>query len=791
VNEPQRQLVRLRIAFALSGCSALIFQVIWFRKVSLFLGASAEAAAVTLAVFMLGLALGSYLARPLLSLSRNPFFLLAGLELGIGAYGIFSLHVLHGMGAAYGHWVSSPLEGETSRRLLLRATVCAGGLIAPTTLMGLTFPVLLHAVRPGRQTAGGTSAQLYAANTAGAALGALLTGFVLIATFGLTGSAWVASSLNVAAALLIVMQSRSASSTAIPPEPARRPVAAHAGNDSRQRLRLLASVFFVAGFSTFAIETLWTRWLMFLMGGNSASIFALILFGFLAGIQFGSRRIARSVDALGDPLSTFGIVLMLVGATTLLASSALGAVPFVMDATTLDGGVRHGVVTFIVILFVLAPAALGGTTVSLAARELIDRHGMSAADVGRYYAINTVGCVLGALVAGFLILPFCGLRIGIVVVASIDILVGLASCLALGSRIAPVPIGLAAGAACLAAILYVLPPPVLLKLNRATEELLYYSEGSDASVAVVRNTLDQSMRLFVNGDPQAGSGPSSEAHLRFLGHLPALFTRQQDEALVIGLGAGFTTGSVLAHPFTRVTQVELSRSIPSASRYFESLADRPLDDPRLQLVYDDGRNLLLTTNRSFDVITTDPIDPNDAGATSLYAQEYYELVKRRLRPGGVAAQWLPVTANLSDYRTLVRTFQSVFPTTYLWFARDTTVAIGFRDTPQLSRSEVEARLKSPRVERGLARIDIRGLDELLRSLLGDGEHLKRVIGPGSLNTDDFPTIEYARSGQVDAVLFARTILQPLLTERDRSVASLLRATRGVARSEAAPAYTPR
>jgi spermidine synthase len=191
-------------------------------------------------------------------------------------------------------------------------------------------------------------------------------------------------------------------------------------------------------------------------------------------------------------------------------------------------------------------------------------------------------------------------------------------------------------------------------------------------------------------------------------------------------------------------------------------------------------------SRSFDVITTDPIDPNDAGATSLYAQEYYALVKSRLRPGGVAAHWMPVTSNLSDYRTLLRTFQSVFPATYLWLGRDTTVAIGFRDAPQLSRSDVEARLKSPRVARSLARIDIRELDDLLKSLLGDGERLQQVIGPGSLNTDDRPIIEYAQSGYVDPRLFAQTIVRPLLTGRDRSVASLLGRAPEVA-GDAAPA----
>jgi spermidine synthase len=766
------QLVRLRIACALSGCSALVFQVVWFRKISLFLGVSAEAASVTLAVFMLGLALGSYLAKPLLSVSLKPLLVLAAVELAIGTYGMFSLRLLDAAGAAYGQWVSGPLADEPSRRIVLRAAMCAGGLLVPTTLMGLTFPVLLQALEPRQRNAGSITAHFYAANTIGAALGALITGFFLIATVGLTGSVWVAGGLNVAAAALIVFPSSrrtavedlSQAATAQPESNMRRA--------SRRRRILLASVFFISGFSTFAIETLWTRWLLFLMGGNSASIFALILFGFLGGIQFGSRRIARQVDALDDPLRTFGNVLILVGVTVLLASSAMGAVSLVADAETLNGGFRHGLAMFIVVLFILAPAALGGTTVSLAARELGSSGGRFAPELGRYYAINIIGCVLGALIAGFVLLPLCGLRLGIVVVAAIDVLAGLVTCFALPSRSMAMPFALAGSAAGFAAVMAFFPPPIVVRLHRTTDALLYYSESSEASVAVVRNDRDHILTLFVDGDPQASSGALREAHLRFLGHLPSLFSREQHEALVIGLGAGFTTGSVLAHAFTSVTVVELSHAIPQASRYFENFTDRPLDDPRLHLIFDDGRNVLLTTKHMFDVIATDPIDPNDAGATSLYAKEYYELVKSRLRPGGVAAHWLPLTANLSDYRVLVRTFQQVFPRTYLWLARNTTVAIGFNDSPQLSRSEVEARLRLPRVREGLGRIDIHGLDQLLASVIGDGEHLKAVVGAGSVNTDDFPIIEYSRPGRVDPEVFVQAIVNPLLATRDTSVASL-------------------
>src|SRR5262245_50698827 len=200
----------------------------------------------------------------------------------------------------------------------------------------------------------------------------------------------------------------------------------------------------------------------------------------------------------------------------------MGALPIVLDASTLDGGVRHGLVTFIVVLLVLAPAALGGTTVSLAARELCFSQRRGAADVGPYYAINTIGCAMGALVAGFLLMPLCGLRVGIVVVASIDVIAGLLVGGALASGRMGLSFSLTGSAVGLAAILCFLPPPILLKVNRKTDALLYYSESSEASVAVVRNRQTRDLTLLVGGDPQASSGVMRETHLRFLGHLPAL-----------------------------------------------------------------------------------------------------------------------------------------------------------------------------------------------------------------------------------------------------------------------------
>jgi len=478
------------------------------------------------------------------------------------------------------------------------------------------------------------------------------------------------------------------------------------------------------------------------------------------------------VDQFADPLATFGMVIIFVGVTALLASAVIGALPIALDAAQWESTTRHGVGTFIAFMFVLAPAALGGATVSLAARELFRGQQMFAGDLGRYYAINTFGGVLGALLAGFVLLPWAGLRGGIVVVAATNVVAGLLTCFRLGARSMTEPLALAGAASALAAIIYFLPPPITLKLHHQADSLLYYSESADASVAVVRNNQNQELSLLVHGDRQAVSGRLHEIHLRLLGHLPGLFSENQQDALVVGLGAGFTTGSILTHPFKRVTQVEISRAVPPASRYFEHLTGKPLNDPRLHLLFDDGRNVLQTTSDSFDAITTDPIDPNDAGATSLYAKEYYALVKTRLRPGGVATQWMGLQSSLADYRILVRTFQSVFPMTYLWVAGNTTVVIGFKDSPRVDRSKVEMRMTLPRVQESLAAINIHSLNDLLSSLVGYGDDLKQVIGSGPVNTDNFPLTEYSQSGIVTARPFEESILSPLIKNRQQAVASL-------------------
>ncbi|MHC4846561.1 MAG: spermine/spermidine synthase domain-containing protein, partial [Planctomycetota bacterium] len=208
-----------------------------------------------------------------------------------------------------------------------------------------------------------------------------------------------------------------------------------------------------------------------------------------------------------------------------------------------------------------------------------------------------------------------------------------------------------------------------------------------------------------------------------------------------------------------------SDAVPRAAPWFAESNHDALNDPKLNVIRDDGRNYLLATDRMYDVITSDPIDPDDAGVTSLYSKEYYELVRSRLRPGGVACQWMTSRYDPADYRLLVRTFQSVFPNTSIWFADFTTVLVGMRDDPTMTMDDVRARMADPKVAASLAEIGVDDAEDLLSLYIAGPDEVRALVGMGPYNTDDRPYIEYQGPRFTPTEQTRRDLWKPLIDLR--------------------------
>ena len=680
------------------------------RQMALLCGATSVAVTVVLGLFMGGLALGAWRLAPIADRSRSPSRIYAALELGIAALAPLSVVLLHGLNRSAAAW-AGPVAGA----------LC---LLLPATLMGATLPVLVRASGADGPTLGAQAGRLYAANTAGGVLG-VLASLALIAACGLRGSALAAAGLNVASALLAA-----GTIPARNPRPAAEPEA-----EVSETSRLGLVVYAVSGFTMLCGEVLWTRYLVMALGESSTEAFALMLASFLTGLALGGALGGRWARRGADAAARAGAVLLgLAGAV--LASA--GILSFLIERK-LPGLGAAGFLKSLAVL--ILPTTLAGALFPLAAQLYAGP--APAKRVGRLYAVNAAAAILGAAAGGFLLLPLLGLRAGLAAVASIQAAAGLWLLASSPRRAWPSAAALGLLAAGGAAVFLRARDPALF-VRGSDARLVYRRDGAESTVAVAQSRSRGDLTLFVNWNEEAGTAPRQQIHLRLLGHLPALFHPRPERGLVVGLGCGFTTGALARHPLLGIDQVELSRAVLGAQPLFAPFNGAPIADPRVAVHVADGRRFLRLAPPVYDVITSDPINPDNRGASALYSREYYELVRSRLKPGGVACQWLPMNYRPEDYRVLVRTFLSVFPRASLWWADGTTVLLGATAAPAVTRAELRRRMGEPALRASLGAIGVDSPEALLSLLVAGPEQLARFAGSGPLNTDDLPLIEYAR-----------------------------------------------
>jgi spermidine synthase len=734
------------LVFLVSGAAGLVYQVAWTRQLTLMLGVTSEAISTVLAVFMGGLALGAWLLGRLADRVRSPLRLYAVLEAGIALAGAASPLLLDALTGVYVDLRRSGVAGPGALAAL-RIVLAAAALLVPTTLMGGTLPILVRGLNrvPGQLSR--DAGTLYAINTLGAVVGTLATAFVLIQAVGVRHTIWLAASLNALVGLAAFVLARAEREDTAP---RRAPVTRAAAPDpapDRRTVRAVLVAYAISGFLALAYEVLWTRWLIAVAGENSVYAFSLMLAAFLLGIVLGSAVAAIIGDRVRDLVLFLGVVMVGVGVSALftmgLMEVAVGMLALPPDASFLELSLRRFLRCIAVLI---VPTTFSGMTFAIVAKLYARDPQRVGHDAGVAYAANTIGAILGALAGGFAILPLLGLQRGLLLLSAVSVATGLF--LVLRRRPDGTRPWRVAGVALVFALSGAYSVASGRDLFQRTMEspdydVLFYEPGKQSTVAVMRWKISGELGLIVDNDSQAGTHAHLQVSLRLLGHLPLLFHPAPKDVLVVAFGAGMTTGSALQHPIERLDQIELSSSVIRAAPLFAPFNHDPLADPRLRLIQDDGRNYLLSTDQTYDVITSDPIDPDDAGVTSLYSKEYYELIRDRLRPGGVAAQWIPSRYDAESYWLLVRTFQAVFPVTSVWHSGITTVVVGSKEEPAVDAASIARRMADPRVRASLAVVGIEDPDSLLSLYTAGPDETRRLAGPGPLNTDDHPRIEYA------------------------------------------------
>ncbi|MDH3590440.1 MAG: hypothetical protein OER88_01080 [Planctomycetota bacterium] len=739
-------------AALVSGATALIYEIVWARHLSLLLGSTTAAAAAVLSSFMLGLALGAVLVGSRADDSRRPARWYGVLELGIGIYALAFDSLLGLAGGLFGGqpWL-------TAFALLL----------VPSALMGATLPVLARAgadsLEKGTRVFGG----LYGINTLGAVLGALFATLVFMPGLGLTGAVRVAAGLNILVGVGFWIVGQAAGE---------RPV--YQDDSETKGGRLIGDAeftvlfaFFLAGFAGLALEMAWFRLLVHYLEGFTIA-FGLMLAAYLTGLGFGSLAGTPFAISSQNPRRLLGRVLLVqavLAVLTFLFATPLGDGLESMrsgyaEAAGMDFG--YGFRMFLTALAIVLPATFcaGALTpvvarITISDRESIGRH------TGAVYAATTFGAVLAPPVAAFVLIPTFGVPGTIAAMGALVLVAG--SMLALGRGVREWAFAGAAAvvfvAVCLVADLsapLVTRSHVFRADNAPARRLLAIKEGTLGSVAVVEELRDSSRRLYIDGFSAAETSPQY-GYMRLQGHLPMLLHPAPKRACVIAFGTGTTAGAVVVHAGIEVDCVEVEPAVYDVAEHFAAANRGVLENPRVKRIVDDGRAHLARTDAEYDVITLEPLMPYTPAAVYLYTQEFYETAQRRLTSNGVLCQWIPPQGvSADDTRRLIASMTAVFDHVSVWYFKHAMLVLGSASAPTVDGAVLLQRC-TPEVLGDLRNAFVGSPAHLLGAHVCSGAELVSALDGAAPFRDDHTELEFRpiprRMGKLSLTYFAENL----------------------------------
>ncbi len=747
-------------AYACSGLAGLIYEVSWTRLLTLYMGHTTAATSTVVAAFMGGLAGGALVAGQVAPRMkpRQCLFAYIALECFVGVAALLLPRELRALRPllvwTYQNGASGvlfPLARVFSSLVLI---------LLPAAALGATFPLAVRwASRwdaqpvqdaqsdPGkaRVRVGRLGGMLYAVNTAGATVGAIAAGFVLIPTIGVSGTTWVGVAASGLAVVAVLTLARSAddppggfvSSTTPVESPqgteaadrqkksrhghhgshspdaerdhfhrararARAKARQSAGESSRLEIPGFAAVVVgLSGCASLMFEITWTRVLALALGPTTYA-FATTVAALIGGLACGSGLGAWVAGRTRRPAAW-------------LTFTLTGAAVFASVACTLAGGEvprrvaeqiagvpdtfdRMLVRALLLGVFLIVPAAAGfGAAFPLALASIRHSSMPIARQVGLVYAINTIAAVAGSLLAGFVTIPMLGLQQTLHLVTVLLMLAGVVAAIRGKLSLRVRLYGLVGTAVSLA--IFVFSPAWDLELlaSGVYKYSAYVAKDLDLETALTAGTLlyygegaastvtvkrlTGTTTLAIDGKVDASNG-SDMLTQKLIAHLPLLLHENPREVCVIGVGSGVTLAAALRHPITGVDVVEISPEVVAASRFFATENRNALDDPRTHLIVGDGRSHLALSTRTYDVIISEPSNPWIAGVAALFTREFFVAARARLAPGGIMSQWAH-TYNISagDLRSIVATFTSVFPNGTVWMVGEDDVILVASNDP--------------------------------------------------------------------------------------------------------------
>lgn len=795
------------LCFFLSGLTSLVYETIWTRMLSLIFGHTVLAISTVLAVFMGGLALGSYLLgrwvddsrrRPMEGLwrwlgtgnSSVPLRLYGILEGIIGLYVLLTPALI---GAIEKTYVLIASQGGFSYNALSLACFFMSflALIIPTTCMGATLPVISKFLIHSREELGGKLGGIYSLNTAGAVIGSALAGFVLLSVFGVRISLLAGALINIWIFFLIFYvdhvfagEKGDDEGSASPAEEAPQAAEEPASPLPPWVFRWVILSFGFVGFSSMVYEVAWTRAICLAIG-SSIYAFSIILTTFLLGIALGSAVFSLFFARRRNSITLLAWVEAAVGASSLLLTFFFGNLPFFFyKIFPLIHGSHFTIVLgdfLLCLAAMILPTALMGFAFPLVAQIYTTRFSSLGKSIGTVYSANTLGCIIGSFLAGFAFIPLFGvlgtMKVGILANLAVAFVLFLCAssvlsrgriiiqsllCLLLIGATFALPgwnIGvMSCGPAVHAVDWSQMDRAEFLK--KIAQKPIFYRDGLSSTVSVHEavypdfdSLKDYTVRkkyvsLRVNGKADASNFAGDMQTQILLGYLPAILHPSPKNVAIIGLGSGITLDTIRQAPeIRRVDCAELEPAVVEANEFFSKYNHRVLTDSRVRLFKTDGRLLLLTSPERYDLIISEPSNPWIAGITNLFSVEFYRICEGRLAPGGLVCQWFHLyNMAPSDIKMILKSFYSVFPFGSLWSSGNggDLILIGQKEDRPIDPSRLKHLYDDvPVLRQALQDLGFLSPESLLASYLMDAATARKIAVLAPLNTDDLPLLEFS------------------------------------------------
>lgn len=744
------QQIFILILFLFSGTSALIYQTVWIRQFGLFFGVDVYSTATVLTAFMAGLALGNLIFGQMVDRRKSALKLFMILELGIGLFALFfpfSIRLLYFIYSGLYRFLPTGFYFTQLYRFLLVFIF----LLLPTTLMGGTLPVLTKVFVKELNSLGKQVGRLYSINNFGALIGCFLAGFFLMRAIGLNNTIFLAASLNILNAAIVFLISKMWSTKTIKTEIAQKSNL-HTIELPRKVLIVVLWAFALEGFTTLAFEVIWTRILLGFSYDKSVYFYSTVILSFIFGLSFGSYLIAKIIDKLKNLMTLFAALEVMIGVLAIVLLSAFSAAADILDQWRLNYNeswwTSLGKEYLLFFLIMIVPTTLMGMTFPVVSKICTFQLKKLGTRIGQIGFLDTVGSIFGAFFAGFIFIPFFGVVKAVFVTALLNCFIGISIFLINPFTLKKKKLFYTSvSLLIICALIFTFPSSRYFyhwQTKMSGDRLLFYHEGADATIAVPQH-INGVKFLSINGSVTAFANYGDTRVHKMLGYLPYFLHDNPKQAIVIGLGMGITAQSLMQPEIKQVDCVELSKGVVKAcTGFFNDVNKDVMNEPRLNIIVNDGRSYLQMTEKKYDIITSNAVHARLSA--NLYTKDFYQLCKDRLHKNGVMCQWTSTNwLTVEEFKSLITAFQSVFPHSSLWMVNAGHVLlIGTPDALHINYDKLDSRMQNSKVQADLLPYSLGTPELFLAHFVSDDARLSLLVHNVDPMTDDFPRAEFSR-----------------------------------------------